>query len=238
MTTSRWQRLKSDWKLTLRRAGLLITLWLIGSEFLNQVILMATQKSLASTDGGAYLIWLWAFAAVILSLLTPLVATLLVLATWKDRRSLVPAQIENPVPDFLWRHTGDLIREEMRAFGSVMMWSFLLILPGIWRFLELTFLPWVVCYSPAYQSGQQDALQEARRRFYLVWPQLLFLFFLFWLILPLPKMFFDEQLSYFDSPFTAFAFNLVDVALFVLLQWFVSNLWERTNGTDVQMARH
>lgn len=149
-----------------------------------------------------------------------------------------PASRPTSVAGFIHQHWQDLAREQLRAMGSVMMWSLLLILPGILRFFEMCFLPWVVVFDSKYQAGQKDALKESRRVFYLVWPKLVLLLLVFWIVIPLFMTSLDTFRSYFESPGTAIGLSLVDALLFILFQWLLFRLWEKAHGTELQVAGH
>jgi len=57
------------------------------------------------------------------------------------------------------------VRENVRALGSILTYGLLFILPGIWRYLELFWLPWVVYLSSKYKDGQLDAFCASRKLF-------------------------------------------------------------------------
>jgi|GEM_PF-6892236 hypothetical protein len=61
------------------------------------------------------------------------------------------------------------VRETMRAWGSILTWGLFFIGPGIWRFFELYWTPWVVYHHPEYLTGRISALAESRRWFYQKW---------------------------------------------------------------------
>lgn len=198
-------------------------------------------------------VWTLAALSFVSSLLSPLIATLMVLAGWHQNpapvsfpvgtpsvghQNFTPPAEDTSTLGFIYAHGMDLMREQLRAFGSIMMWSFLLILPGILRLFELCFLPWVVCFDPEYKLGRRDALKESRRIFYQVWPKLLGLLLLFWIIIPLFMTSLDTFRSYFESPATAFGLSLVDVVLFILFQWRLFRLWEKAHDPELQLDRH
>ncbi|MBX3019134.1 MAG: hypothetical protein KF767_14705 [Bdellovibrionaceae bacterium] len=245
--------LRAAYFLTLKRVGVALFVWFIVTQIFDQWILRATHAAMMGDTGVQARVWSLAALSFVSSLLTPIVATLMVLAGWHQRpesphfhvgdvsdgaRPFPPPATDRTTLGFIRDHGGDLIREQLRAFGSIMMWSLLLIVPGIVRLFELAFLPWVVCFDAEYQKGRRDALKESRRVFYRVWPRLLGLLILFWVIFPLTLTSLDERRSYFDSPLTAIGLTGVDVLLFILLQWLLLKLWERAHGTQLQVDGH
>lgn len=66
----------------------------------------------------------------------------------------------------VWRHSHEhlygLTIESLRALTQVLLWGLLLILPGIYRSLSLSFFPFVVMFDARYAAGEIDALKTAR----------------------------------------------------------------------------
>lgn len=245
--------LKAAYLLTLKRVGVALLVWFVATQIFDQWILRATHAAMMGDSGVQARVWSLAALSFLSSLLSPIVATLMVLAGWHrppDQPRFHVGDVSDgakpfapPAPDrttlgFIRAHASDLVREQLRAFGSIMMWSLLLILPGLVRLFELAFLPWVVCFDSEYQAGRRDALKESRRVFYRVWPRLLGLLLLFWVVVPLLFTGLDEFRSYFDSPATAVGLTVVDVLLFILFQWLLLKLWERAHGTQLQVDRN
>ena len=102
-------------------------------------------------------------------------------AFWLSLLSLIGVSlILKPLFIFLWLRLGQAkslpwallshaIRENMRAWGSILSWGLFFILPGIWRFFELYWTAWVVYLSPDYARGKLSALSKARQWFYQRW---------------------------------------------------------------------
>jgi len=231
---------KTAFLMTLRRVGWFLAIWFILSQLFDQWLLRLTHEAMMADSGVQARVFGLAAISVLSSILVPLVATLTVLAGWHQvaYETTTHTEDRSTTVAFVQKHWEDLIREQLRAMGSIMMWSFLLIIPGLIRFFELCFLPWVVCFDSQYQKGERDALKESRRVFYLVWPKLTALLILFWIVVPLFLTTLDRFRSYFESPGTAIGLSLVDAVLFILFQWLLFRLWEKAHGTELQVARH
>lgn len=68
-----------------------------------------------------------------------------------------------------------LAAETFRAMGHVLLWSLLLIIPGIIVYTRLSFVPYIVLYSKEYQAGEVDCLALSKRLAKHVLFRLLFL---------------------------------------------------------------
>ncbi len=64
---------------------------------------------------------------------------------------------------FLKRHFHQTFIEYLRAFISTGIYTLFLIIPGIYRWVQLVFTGLVAAFSPKYQDGQVDALKESAR---------------------------------------------------------------------------
>ena len=122
-----------------------------------------------------------------------------------------------------------------------MQWGFLLIVPGLVRFLQFSFVPFVVYLDPAYEKGVCDALKEStqkvNRRFFWVFWIVLF----FTALIPLCLSGFDEWSLLLRHPLSASLLCGLDVLLSVFSFLLLLRQWEKTGefyGTDVQLEGH
>lgn len=51
--------------------------------------------------------------------------------------------------------------ESLRALGSILLWTLALILPGLFRYVQLIFVPLIVFFDQEYEAGNVDALQRS-----------------------------------------------------------------------------
>ncbi len=61
--------------------------------------------------------------------------------------------------DLLFDFLKPLTVETLRSMGRILLWSLLLVLPGLYYYMRYTFVPLVVVLSPAYRDGKVDALK-------------------------------------------------------------------------------
>lgn len=66
---------------------------------------------------------------------------------------------EETFSNFTKKHVLPLAAEGLRAMGVVILWTILLIIPGIFKYVRLTFVPYVVVADPEYGAGRRDALK-------------------------------------------------------------------------------
>jgi hypothetical protein len=51
--------------------------------------------------------------------------------------------------------------ESLRAMGKALLWSFLLIVPGLIKYIRFTFVPYIVLFEQDYRDGKVDALERS-----------------------------------------------------------------------------
>lgn len=97
-------------------------------------------------------------------------------------------QAHNGVGEHPWlfvkKHYHQSLIESVRAFISVGIYGLFLILPALYRWVQITFAVLVSAFDPQYQAGQKDALQESARLVRGAWLPL-FLLMLFQFFAPL-----------------------------------------------------
>lgn len=211
----------------LARVGLPLFAWSLFTQFTDQQIINLMQDELASKSGAGPRLWVFGGLSMFLSLFAPLVSLILILHASRS------AQGEN-LFEFLRQRLSYLFREQLRAAGKMLLWGFLLILPGLLKFFEYALVPFVVCLDPRYQRGELDALAAARGVFYRRWPTVLGILLGF-ACLSLMMTGLDTFRSFTDHPIIAAGLVGVDVLIFILLQWALLRLWEK-DYAHVQLA--
>ncbi len=76
---------------------------------------------------------------------------------------LVPANVpEGATPaslgPLLKKHGTDLFFESLRVIAQIVFFSLALLIPGLIKYLRLSFVPFIVVHDAAYQMGERDAL--------------------------------------------------------------------------------
>jgi len=61
----------------------------------------------------------------------------------------------------LFRESHQTLIEDLRKTMSVLLWSLAFIIPGIFRWIRLTFTCFVSLLNPSYQEGKIDALEKS-----------------------------------------------------------------------------
>jgi hypothetical protein len=185
-----------------RIGGSLFIVTVIGTT-LDQWITSRMESLLLNPEGTSSLVWAYGSISLLLNLIYPLIGILLVISCWKDQ----------PFFLFLKNDFGQNLKEQMRAWGQAMLWTFVLIIPGLIRLMQFSLVPFVVSLDPAYQRGEKDALKTARQLSQRQWGKLFFLFFIFNLVLPAILTLADEWSVLWKTPLPALIICFVEMLL-------------------------
>jgi hypothetical protein len=219
--------------LVLKKVGLILLVITVLSLLADQWLTGQMESLLSDPEGTSNRIWFYGFLSLILSLLYPLSTLSLTIASLTSENVL----------GFLGKNLGFLMKEQLRAWGQVMLWSLLLILPGIYKFIQLMLVPFVVCLDPAYSQGKADALQTAKRLSQGQRLKLLGLLALFAVVFPVLITLADEHRSFFRTPMSALLICFVEMLInlsFALLLWtiFRRSSHAQSHDSDLSVERN
>lgn len=200
-----------QFKQSLFRAGPFVFICLILSTLLEQWITQNLHQILMSQDGIGPELWVLGLISMANSLIFPIFSTIAIILSQNEAEfSLVN----------IFTEMNQVLIESLRAWGKSLAWGFLLILPGIVKWLRYSFVPFVVLLDEEYRQGKKDALEKsedlAHKRFFAIFA----LFFIFALLIPFIMAGFDEYKTILKTPLSALfllLFDTIFLITFVLL---------------------
>lgn len=207
------------------KTGLSLAAVFTATTLLDQTLSDLVQSELMNPKGTSGLIWVYGILSFITGILGPVAVSFLALCAWR-----LPSQ---NIKDAAGAHLSYLIKEEIRVLGKSIVWSLLLIIPGLIRFFLSAFVPYVVMLDQKYQLGQVDALNTSSQFVKKVWGRLLGLFVVFGVLIPLLMTAFDEWRPLLRQPATGMMLLFVELTLLVIFQWLILKTWERAHEPHV-----
>lgn len=121
------------------------------------------------------------------------------------------------------------IIETLRSWGKTIWWGFLFILPGFYKFLSYSYVPFIVLMEKKYDQGLVDALKESERIFLSrKWASLSTLLF-FQIILPIMlSSLLDSYRNFSENPWLAILSSVLQgtlslVGFLVLMEIYLQN---------------
>jgi len=207
----------------LRQIALPVFILTLFSGTAEQLLSLSLENELRNPEGTSPKIWLLVSVSILSSLTWPWLMSLIVL--FKMR----PVVVENSDPTshpsptsnswflFFHHYGAQSLIETLRSWGQCLLYSLLLILPGLWKFLEYTFVSWVVCFDPRYEKGEVDALKTSSQFFRQRWFTIVVIMLIFAIVLPLiiTSLFEDYRLIWM-TPGPALALHFVDTLIHLI----------------------
>lgn len=214
--------LKQFFKL-IRQLFIPLFLLTVFSGSLDQIISLALENELRNPEGASARVWYYASASLVNSLIFPWIETLLLLFWWQRQQELNENSWLVSWSNFVHKFASQSLIESLRAWGKCLIYSLLLIIPGLWKFLEYIFVPWVVCFHPQYDKGEVDALKVATQTFRKSWFKVLTVIFVFVLIIPLTlTSLFEEYRLIWLTPIPSLGLHLINTIFQILCFQFLT----------------
>lgn len=183
--------------------------------FLDQWITAQSQESLSQTNEAAT--WAWVFLLLIVHLLLPTLTTLLTAASIKA----------TSLKQFVAENYEQTLIETLRSWGNALLWTFAFVIPGLIRFLQYSYVPFVVALSPGYQAGEEDALEKSRQIFKKTWKALILNYLLWSVLTSLLLLPFDESRILWKSLPIALVLMILEMLFSLILSLKILEQFER-----------
>jgi len=219
-----------------KRIGLPLYVLTLVYTSLDQLLTINTEAALRSPNGGTAWIWAYGFSSLLVGIIFPVLGILVVLYGVQNTETNSETS-EKGLWEFIQHHINQLCIEILRSWGKTLLWTLVFILPGIWKYIQFTMIPFVVTLSKNYDRGEEDALKASSQ---LVRTNLLkvsAILVIFHLIFPsILTVLFDEYRLVWQTPFSALVLTLIDVYLFVFSTQLLLGIFEARNKSEVPNA--
>lgn len=188
-------------------------------SILDQWLTHQIDNALKNPSGVSSTLWFYGFSSLLISLMFPVLVICISVYGIKSANSDVV--INQSLIQYLRKKVEQLFIEIMRAWGKIMAWGLLFILPGIYKYVIYSLVPFVVLTSNEYESGRVDALKESARIFKKRWLLFIFINLLFYLFIPLlVSQLSDNYRTFSRTPLSAVIVNFLETfILFIGIYW-------------------
>lgn len=188
-----------------KKAVLPLFALIVTSNTIDQYLSLHVEQALQSPEGMNNQVYIYGLLSILSSIVFPVL--LLTIALF----AMIQESSTQNIKTFLRKHLEQIYIETFRAWGKSLLWSLLFILPGLWKYLEFIFVPFVVTTSEKYEHGELDALKASSFVFRRNWPKILGILGLFYLFIPLVlTTFFDSYRLIWKSPLASLALSFLD----------------------------
>ncbi|WP_413587519.1 hypothetical protein [Bdellovibrio sp. HCB274] len=186
-------------------------------QFLNQQV----ETALRDPMGAAPQVYWFGFLSIISSIIFPVLLITTALFAMQSEK------ISEGLSEFYGKYINQIFIETLRTWGKTLLWALLFILPGIWKFLEYSMVPFVVTSSRKYDEGQIDALSASAKVFRKHWFKITGILVLFHLFIPLIlTSLFDSYRLLWKTPVASLILNLLDTYLLIISTQLLFNVFK------------
>lgn len=182
---------------------------------IEQSLTYWTQLEISNPLGASELVWFYAGLMIVFSFLFPVTISLSCLGLITNQESLFV---------FLKKNFSSTIKESMRVWGKAILWGFLFIIPGIYKFIQGLFVPFIVCLDSDYSLGKIDALKRSQKLTEGCIFKLFGLLLVFDAVIPLALSSLDTWQIFWLNPLSALAICFVELMLNICFIWI---LWRK-----------
>ncbi len=199
----------------LKSCFLLIFLASFLFKFSDQLITQQIEIMMKSEDGLTTALWGWLSIWMIISILFPIFITLTCVFALRIKYFTSFKQ-------FIQQHLEMTLLETLRSWGKSFLWGLLFIIPGFIKMSFYLLVPYIVILNTDYKKGSIDALKLSEKISKKYWLKISFLFFIFFIFIPIFSSTFFDEWQVFDKHFlTAILFTAFDSILILLFNYLI-----------------
>lgn len=147
---------------------------------IDQFLTLQIEQAIQDPEGNQKLIYFFGFVSLICSIIFPVVLTTTSLFALNSLNMWTSS-----LEEYYKKNLQQIFIETLRAWGKVLLWSLCFILPGVWKYIQYSLVPYVVTSSRRYEEGQLDALTGSKNIVVQHWAKVLGVLILFHIFIPL-----------------------------------------------------
>jgi hypothetical protein len=190
---------------------------------LDQYLNLQVENALQDMSGAQQQVYFYGFLSIISSVIAPVLLSLAVLFAFSNK-----AESDFKMNHFFSKYFKQTMIETLRAWGKTLLWALLLVIPGLVRFLQYLFVPFVVAFSADYNSGKVDALSASQKVFSKNWGKVLSIWLGFHIFIPLVlTSLFDSYSLIWKTPIASLALSMVDTYILIISTQLLFNIFKK-----------
>lgn len=185
---------------------------------------MHLEDALRSPQGAQNSMYLYGALSLALNLFFPLILLAICLFFLNQ---ILRSQTMDFVT-FLEKKFSHLIIETLRSWGKILIWSLLFILPGVWKYMQYLFVPFVVTSDWQYEQGQVDALERSKGLFGQNKGRIFLFLFLFNIFIPIVATgLFNSYRLIWKTPAESLVLSAFDAYVLILSTHVLFNIFRK-----------
>ncbi|WP_373999586.1 hypothetical protein [Bdellovibrio bacteriovorus] len=191
------------------------------SSNIDQYLNLHIENALRDPNGAQQQVYWLGFLSIISSVVFPVLLITVALYALNTLTGWTQT-----LGEFMEKNLNQVFIETLRSWGKTLLWSLLLILPGVWKYIEYSLVPLVVTSSKPYEEGKEDALQRSAQIVRKNWFKILAVFVFFHLFVPVTlSALFDAYRLIWKTPMASLALSALDTYLLILSTQILFNIF-------------
>lgn len=191
------------------------------SNNIDQYLNLKMENALRDPLGVQTQVIYYGFFSILSSIFFPVLLISVALFAFANLENL-----QKSLQDFWSRYLNQMYIETLRSWGKALLWSLLFILPGIWKYIQYTMVPFVVTSSKEYDEGRLDALKGSAQVVRRHWFKIIAILILFHLLIPgLLTTLFDAYRLIWKTPVQSLFLSALDTYLLLFSTHILFNIF-------------
>lgn len=201
-----------------------VTLVLILNNSIDQVLSKEIEKMLRNPAGTSPFVWAIGILSFIFGVLFTSLNLIIVISALKNNFEL------KDLPRYIKTYFNQLLIEYCRSLGRIISWGLLFIIPALFQYLVLFFVPFIVIHNNDYDLGKVDALDYSKKIFLKKWGSTTLLILIFLIALPLAvSSLFDEYKIIWKTPIPSLLLTSFDGFLIILSTYLFYKIYNKSS---------
>ena len=191
------------------------------SNNIDQYLNLKMENALRDPLGVQTQVIYYGFFSILSSIFFPVLLISVALFAFTNLENL-----QKSLQDFWARYLNQMYIETLRSWGKTLLWSLLFILPGVWKYIQYTMVPFVVASSKEYDEGRLDALKGSAQVVRRHWFKVIAILILFHLLIPgLLTTLFDAYRLIWKTPVQSLFLSALDTYLLLFSTHILFNIF-------------
>lgn len=179
---------------------------------LDQYLTLQIEQAIQDPEGNQQRVYFIGFISLLCSIIFPVVLTTTSLYALNSLNMWTQS-----LEAFYKKNLQQIFIETLRTWGKVLLWSLCFILPGIWKFIQYSLVPFVVTSSRSYDEGKIDALAASSNIVRMHWGKVLGVLILFHIFIPLVLTgLFNTYKPIWKTPISSLILSAIDTYLLLI----------------------
>lgn len=208
-----------------------LMLLFVSNSLFEQYLMKKLEQTLRGSESATFNLFFFGSLNILSSLLFPALISLFTIFFILKPEKLFFLHISKS-------HIESFIIETLRSWGKMIWWGFLFILPGFYKMITYSYVPFVVLLNKRYDQGEIDAIAESERVFSQKKLASFLTLFSFQLLLPIMlSSLLDSYRNFNETPLLALGSSILQGMVGLLGFLVLLEIYNQTQSSDMKEGK-